>query len=1064
MVITKNKAKQQKGFANILILISLTIVTVALPFVAKLVQERQETRIEASYSSWGACNRACTCNNGQCIDEQIYWRCYCPPALPTIVTPPPPIVTLEPTKKLSKPSKPKATPTAGCIANGGTCSYGSVCCSKYCYIADASAYYGVCADNPLNTPIPTPTTTSNLTTPAPTITSTLPTLSCTNPDGNENDTYCYNDTKETCDCSGSGCEWRPTTCAYGCSGGQCNPAPAPTTPVSVCALGEKYCEGKDLFTCVPIEIAGLEIYSWHSQTCSFGCRWQSCCGEKNQSCCHGNVCRSGLSCINNVCQTAPATPSCSDRCTSSFQCRTWCNDSRYQCRGGYCSISIPTSTPIPTPTTAPACKTNGETCSYNSQCCSGNCYIADASAHYGVCADNPLNTPIPTPTLILVPTVIPDEGSCAGKSEGDCCAADKICKRTLFWLNCQSCGTDKTCSQGQGCIETPAAVTHYSIENENCIENPNGIFVSLAECVDYLNSTDTSRITPTPTTAPACMANGGTCSYGSQCCSTYCSITDASAHYGVCADNPLNTPIPTPTSAIEPGYRCDGNVLIYQGQPVETCEHGCSSGQCNPAPTPTAPIVTPEPGYRCFGNVLIYQGQSVETCEYGCNPTTSSCNPMPASLACGNEAEGTKRCSPDGFYSQECQEGRWTNLQFCPSGCSNASCVTICSPGETKCLSTKVSGTCNWNGTKWNSKDCSLTYCDSSVGLCAVIQASSFDPRTAECPDGYTRYSGEAGIPICITPSELATRKKGEMVSLAVVGAVIAAPFVAAAAPAVVPYLAQTALTAGPALTTAGLTTARVSTGLLATGMAGQIGTDVYRNVTGGATDVVEAVDYYTNMAGQFGSAGAALGPGMFYGGQAITAAGKAFAGQFASGAAVRGGGTYTSGSGKEKLIIDPKKDPLLQRYLNDAHSYISEQRTSRSISRVPLATEYVAKSIQYDFSEGHVAKGQFYAQGGGKAYLGQFTNANIGVCREKAAALHAVLAEVGKESQMVTGYVEGGVAKHAWVELIDTITGQVMVADPTLSGKANFMSQQQAYEELYHGVSRISRFTFVKP
>jgi len=42
MVIFKNKAKQQKGLANILILISLTIATIALPFVAKLVQEKQE--------------------------------------------------------------------------------------------------------------------------------------------------------------------------------------------------------------------------------------------------------------------------------------------------------------------------------------------------------------------------------------------------------------------------------------------------------------------------------------------------------------------------------------------------------------------------------------------------------------------------------------------------------------------------------------------------------------------------------------------------------------------------------------------------------------------------------------------------------------------------------------------------------------------------------------------------------------------------------------------------------------------------------------------------------------
>lgn len=86
------------------------------------------------------------------------------------------------------------------------------------------------------------------------------------------------------------------------------------------------------------------------------------------------------------------------------------------------------------------------------------------------------------------------------------------------------------------------------------------------------------------------------------------------------------------------------------------------------------------------------------------------------------------------------------------------------------------------------------------------------------------------------------------------------------------------------------------------------------------------------------------------------------------------------------------------------------------------------------------------------------------------AAMVHTDLANLGIESKMVVGHVEGRAnnlnqasqgGRHAWVEFMDLKTGQWMVSDP-VAGVV--MPRDEAYQSLYGGVSDLTQHQFVKP
>lgn len=176
----------------------------------------------------------------------------------------------------------------------------------------------------------------------------------------------------------------------------------------------------------------------------------------------------------------------------------------------------------------------------------------------------------------------------------------------------------------------------------------------------------------------------------------------------------------------------------------------------------------------------------------------------------------------------------------------------------------------------------------------------------------------------------------------------------------------------------------------------------------------------------------------------------------------------YVSGGGIQKVIIDPIKDPYLAQYLDEAQLFINTQRTSRGVSRVPLAQQFVTETfpgysgsnVPRDLIEETMAiQQQIYRERGGTAYLGEFINCQAGVCREQSLTLHTVLARAGKESEVVTGYLGSG-GKHAWVEFIDSITGQRMVADSVW----DFVLPVEEAYQIYGGVSNTTSQVFITP
>jgi len=457
-----------------------------------------------------------------------------------------------------------------------------------------------------------------------------------------------------------------------------------------------------------------------------------------------------------------------------------------------------------------------------------------------------------------------------------------------------------------------------------------------------------------------------------------------------------------------------------------------------------------------------------------------------------------------------CSEPRWS----CPMGLScgkNNRCVSEdfvdefseeedASTGVNRCqLSTLSEGVGVFNaigGNQYYDPDnaCPEGFsCNRTTGICEKIESEKKGTKKAgwscendlECESGFCQpLSGaDKSFKICSADSEKDYLIRANVIGGSAYTAAMILPLAGLASAGggaggvlggavfekAIPFFAQTALSVGPKLATAGLATTRASTGLLIAGLAGQVGTDAYRAIVGDTTDIVESIDYYSNLVAQAGVVGSSIGPGMFYGGQIITQIGESYAQSFGSGSGIRGRGDYVSVSGKERLRIDPRRDSDLQEFLAEGNKYVLERRKTANVSRVPLATEFVANRIRYDEdSSGAIGlrKAVFYQEGGGRASLGQFTRERIGVCREKAAALHVLLASLGKKNEMVTGCVEGGRYRHAWVEYIDSVTGLRMVADATLGeeGSGAVMVAEKAYRELYHGVEGIKRFVFVKP
>lgn len=564
---------------------------------------------------------------------------------------------------------------------------------------------------------------------------------CSNPTGNVNDTRCNSSGNVSqCVVRYGACFWdQVRVCNYGCSNGQCNPAPQPTsTPVppsctvgSCCGCNLKY--GADCECDIP------------SSTCS--------------SLCPTNTPRPTSPPPTN---TPTPMPDCGDYCSSNNQCASWCGSSAYVCRNHSCIIP-PTSTPtsIPTATSVPPTSTPTPVCDYYS---ANDCMVAcgtSSCTRSGSCYSCPPPPPTQTPRP---PTNTPVPHEC--QTADDCQAAGRC--------NVSCSGWPRKCSWSPCPTATPRLPTSTPVL-------PQTPRPTSPPPTNTSRPTDTPLPTSTPTlTSIYCGAFVGYQFFNGKCynCQFPSQSNPPEVNSSFCAPTstprPTATVVPTARPTLDKSYYCLGNVLYQRNVgEVETCTYGCDpiigckpkptecifsnvtypsgayrcsgttqyaicengswlirdcptgkecyDGRCQePRATPTstrAPTtpptpsisppaggfagligspsptpVTPTRGIHCEGNILMDGRQVIEECNFGCNSVTLECNPIPANLACSQE--GKKRCSPDGFTLQECGllNGilQWKNVRRCTLGCAGEKCNVAYPIGTRRCLGNAV--------------------------------------------------------------------------------------------------------------------------------------------------------------------------------------------------------------------------------------------------------------------------------------------------------------------------------------------------------------------------------------
>ncbi|MFS8160113.1 MAG: RHS repeat-associated core domain-containing protein [Candidatus Roizmanbacteria bacterium] len=153
-------------------------------------------------------------------------------------------------------------------------------------------------------------------------------------------------------------------------------------------------------------------------------------------------------------------------------------------------------------------------------------------------------------------------------------------------------------------------------------------------------------------------------------------------------------------------------------------------------------------------------------------------------------------------------------------------------------------------------------------------------------------------------------------------------------------------------------------------------------------------------------------------------------------------------------VSVDLNRDRALRYFLETQAGIIAERRRRNpSLSRVDLAVEAVSNIVLYS-KEGERA---VFAMGRGGVQLGDFIDARAGVCLEQAVCTHLLLARLGKESVVVRGKSDPMTnTGHAWVEVIDSNSSLVRLADPAKKFVANRTLGGRTYSR-WDGMSETS-------
>lgn len=492
----------------------------------------------------------------------------------------------------------------------------------------------------------------------------------------QNGGYCYNNAQ----CASGYCNNY-----YCCSSGTCcsdNPN------VVSCPTGQT-CGSN--YQCVSItNLANGASCTANSQCTSGNCQNGMCCASGNVCCStqsqctsagylrcneahyceayteNGGYCISGDTCTSRNCKNYVCCEAGKNCCTTNSHCT---NDlgSMYTCGSNYYCI-------------AGQLKADGQSCTKNTECTSGNCY-------------NNL-----------------------------CCAAGQKCCKT--WSDCefsQNCGTNYYCVEKPKKANGENCTSSYDCQSDNCgfynsayticCESGKTCCRSNSECpFAYTCGSNYYCVSSTPK-----KIEGQSCTSNSECSSNYCGNNICCQSGKTCCTSDSNCPQFYVCNKNSGNYYCVEKTGVVTGGSCSS-NTNCASGNCQKG------VCCASGQSCCSSNSDCYSG-------YECNLTKRYCV---STTATTKKSDGST-CS----YGSDCQSGNCNNGICCASGKTCCSSNSQCSSGYT-CGSSYY---CIQSTTKkadgvscLANSDCQSGNCKNSV---CCVSGKTCCGSNSDCPTDY---------------------------------------------------------------------------------------------------------------------------------------------------------------------------------------------------------------------------------------------------------------------------------------------------------------------------------------
>ncbi len=369
-----------------------------------------------------------------------------------------------------------------------------------------------------------------------------------------------------CRANGQACAANAQCCSNYCIGGSCTTAPSSASTSSSAQSSSALCRSIGQF-CTST-----------NQCCTNQCANSACacvpigtlCPANPNDCCT-KYCKSNY--FGNYCDCKAEGLAC----TNSTEC---CSGN---CSGGSCSYT---------------CRANTSTCTLNSECCSnlcssGSCVAAASSSAAPTSSPPPVSSSSHSSSSSAPPSCRSDGQSCTNSTA--CCSGN------CFAGICQSCrGNTSTCTLNSECCSNIC----FSGSCVSCKANASTCTLNI-ECCSGLclgnscTAVGSSSAAPASSSNPSCRNDGGACNNPSECCSNKC-------FNGFCGCRASGLVCPGGNAAWCCTQYCgnDGfckckpkNAVCNSSKPEQCCSGYCSvDNTCQPsAASLTEPALAPAP-------------------------------------------------------------------------------------------------------------------------------------------------------------------------------------------------------------------------------------------------------------------------------------------------------------------------------------------------------------------------------------------------------------------------------------------------------------------------------------